>query len=203
MLYWCILSGFSYFCTMIIIQNTVVSEELLEKHFVCNLSKCKGACCIEGDAGAPIEQEEIAYIAEHYNSIKPYLLPDSAADIEKRGFWEKDGEYGYVTTCQPTGECNFAYYDDQKVIKCGIEKAHAEGLIDFQKPISCHLYPIRIRQYPQFEMLNYDRWSICSPACALGEELKVPVYKFLKTPLIRKYGYEWFRELERIANPED
>jgi hypothetical protein len=180
---------------MILIDNTCISDDVAEKFFVCNLDKCKGACCVEGDLGAPLETSELAVLDEIYPLIKPYLMPEGVAAIEKHGLYESDEDGGFVTTTIEGRECVFANYDKRGILKCGIEDAYNDGKVDFKKPISCHLYPIRITKYDSFHALNYDRWPICSPACDLGEQLGVEVYKFLKEPLIRMYGPAWYGEL--------
>ncbi|MFY0654110.1 MAG: DUF3109 family protein [Cyclobacteriaceae bacterium] len=181
---------------MIIVENAVLSDDIKEKHFVCDLDKCKGACCVEGDLGAPLEEDELEQLNESLNAVKPYLSKEGLNVIEKEGAYILDEEGDYSTTTIGGKECAFAIYDENGILKCGIEQAYNDGKTDFRKPISCHLYPIRITKYDHYEALNYDRWEICSAACALGEELKVPVYKFLKEPLIRKYGEQWYEELE-------
>lgn len=189
-----------YLRCMILHGNTLLSEDILEKNFICNLEKCKGACCIEGDSGAPLTEEEITLIEKDLEHIKPYLTPKSRKAIEKKGYWEKDKKDGELqTTCLPTGECNFAIYDENGILGCGIEKAWKEGKTKFRKPISCHLYPIRLKTVGEYTGLNYHKWSICKPACKLGDAHQVPVYKFLKDALIRRFGKKWYRELEEIG----
>jgi hypothetical protein len=184
---------------MILLENTIVSEDILEKNFICNLSACKGACCIEGDSGAPITQDELGILEAELENIKPYLTAVSLEAIKTQNFWEKDTDGDLVTTCLPTGECNFSLRDEAGMLKCGIEQAYRDGKASIQKPLSCHLYPIRISNVGEFEALNYHRWDICKPACKLGEEHKVAVYQFLKEPLIRKFGADWYNELDVIA----
>ena len=186
------------FAHMIIHEQTLISEELFEKNFICNLSKCKGACCVEGDQGAPLNKSEIDQIAHDIEAIRPYLTPQSLASIEQKGFWETDPDGDLVTTCLPTGECNFSHYE-KDVLSCGMEQAWKDGKTTFRKPISCHLYPIRISQVGEYDALNYHQWDVCKPACDLGDEHKVPVYLFLKDALIRKYGESWYAELDGIA----
>jgi hypothetical protein len=183
---------------MIIHGDTLVSEDLFEKNFICNLSKCKGACCVEGDQGAPVTREEIAAMQHNLEAVKPYLTPESLKAIESKGFWETDPEGDLVTTCLPTGECNFSIYKDG-ILSCGIEQAWKDGNSSFRKPISCHLYPIRVSNVGNYEALNYHRWDVCKPACQLGDEHQVPVFRFLKDALIRKYGESWYNELDDIA----
>ncbi|MGL1885683.1 MAG: DUF3109 family protein [Reichenbachiella sp.] len=182
---------------MIILDNAVLSDDLKEKHFVCDLNKCKGACCIEGDLGAPLEDDELALLEDSLAVIKPYLSPEGVKAIEKDGPYILDEEGDHSTITINNQECAFAIHDEDEILKCGIEQAYLDGKTKWQKPISCHLYPIRITKYDHYDALNYDRWEICSPACALGEELKVPVYKFLKGPLVRKYGADWYQSLEK------
>lgn len=183
---------------MLIHEQTILSEDLFDKHFICDLSACKGACCVEGDAGAPLLPEEVVLLQHEIESIKPYLTPEGLAVIGQRGISEKDKDGDLVTTCRPTGECSFAIYE-QGVLACGIEKAFKAGATTFQKPISCHLYPIRVNPVGDYEALNYHRWEVCKPACALGEKHKLPVYAFLKEALVRKYGEAWYAELTLIA----
>lgn len=188
---------------MIIVDNAVLSDDLKENFFVCNLEKCKGACCVEGDLGAPLNEDELAKVDEVVDAVKPYLSPDGRKAIEEQGPYILDEEGDYSTTTINNKECAFAFYDERKVLKCGIEQAYLDGKIDYKKPISCHLYPIRITKYDHYDALNYDRWDICSPACDLGDQLKVPVYQFLKEPLIRKYGENWYRQLEKTIEESE
>ncbi|BDD03701.1 DUF3109 family protein [Aureibacter tunicatorum] len=182
---------------MILLDNTVISDDVKEQFFVCNYEKCKGACCVEGDLGAPLEENELEILEKIYPHVKPYLSEEGQKAIDEQGLYIKDWEDDYSTPTIDNKECAFAYYDENKFLKCGIEQAYNDGKIDYKKPISCHLYPIRVTKYDEFDALNYDRWDICSDACILGDELKVPVYKFLKEPLIRKYGKQWYDKLEK------
>jgi len=180
------------------IGNTIVSDDVLEKEFVCNLTACKGQCCVDGDAGAPLDKEESVILEEIYPVIKEYLRPEGIAAIESSGTWVIGEDGGYETPLVNNKECAYVIFDGDTAL-CGVEQAYNEGLIQWKKPISCHLYPIRIKEYSQFSALNYNRWHICDDACVLGKELEVPVYKFLKEPLIRKYGESWYAELETVA----
>lgn len=185
---------------MIQIENKLISEDIFSEEFVCNLSKCKGICCVEGDAGAPLENAEAQILEDIYDKVKPYLTPQGIEAIEKQGKWEIDPADGeYVTPLINGGACAYVIYDEKGYTKCAIEKAYEEGAVDWQKPISCHLYPIRITEYSDFDALNYHEWNVCSDACSLGKELQVPVYKFLKTPLIRKYGEQFYTHLSDAA----
>jgi hypothetical protein len=190
---------------MIIIDNTIISDDIKEQFFVCDLEKCKGACCVEGDAGAPLEEEETAILEEIYPIVKDYITSEGRNAIMAQGTWVFDKDGDKVTpTIGENRECAYALYDERGILKCGIEQAYLDGKTNFKKPVSCHLYPIRITKYDQYDALNYDRWDICSAACVLGGSLGVPVYKFLKEALIRKYGSEWYDELvaEIEANPK-
>lgn len=177
--------------------NTLISSEIFENEFVCNLDKCKGACCIEGNRGAPIERHEIDKIKTDIEAILPYMESRQKALLDKEGFYEGEDDDDLATTCLPTGECVFVYKENG-ILGCAIEKAYNEGKTDFKKPISCHLYPIRLGKIGDMESINYHRWSICKDACTLGKKLNVPVYQFLEAPLIRKYGKDWYQELNQI-----
>lgn len=185
---------------MIAIDHVLLSDDLVEKHFVCDLNSCKGGCCVDGDCGAPLTEEETGILADIYPKIR-HLIPDAyAAEVETQGTHTIDDEHGFVTPTVNGGICVYGYTDEAGIVKCSIEKAWLEGIIDFQKPISCHLYPIRITETPDYELVNYEpRKKLCRPACKLGNKLKVPVYQFLKGPIIRKYGEEFFETLDTIA----
>src|SRR5690554_1693026 len=181
---------------MILVGKAVLNDDIKENFFVCDLNKCKGACCEEGDAGAPLEEEETQVLNDIYPQIKEYLSEEGKQTIESQGTWVYDQEGDKVTpTIGNNGACAYALKDEQGMLKCGIEQAYLDGKTAFKKPLSCHLYPIRVTKYDDFEALNYDRWDICDAACVLGNRLGVPVYKFLKDALIRKYGEDWYREL--------
>jgi hypothetical protein len=181
---------------MIEVENTLVHEDLIREEFVCNIAKCKGACCVEGDAGAPLEPHEKEILAEIYPKVKHLLTDKGIEAIERFGTAVIDSDGDLTTPCvDGHKECAYLMFESG-IAKCAIEKAYEQEIVDWKKPISCHLYPIRITQYPEFDVLNYDRWSICKDACTLGRELQVPIYQFLREPLIRKYGADWYAQLE-------
>lgn len=181
------------------IDDKLVSTELFEKEFVCNLGACKGQCCIDGDDGAPLSLEEVDLLEEHIDAIKPFMTEEGRANVEKNGVFYMDRDNDPVTVLNTGKECSFVTKGADGIYKCTIEQAHREGAIEFNKPISCHLYPIRVKEFRTFTSLNYDRWSICSDACKLGAELKVPVYKFLKEPITRAWGPQFYADLEKMA----
>jgi hypothetical protein len=188
---------------MIAIDNKLISDHIVEDQFVCDLTKCKGGCCEDGDAGAPLEVDELDELINHYESIKPYLTPEGIEVIEKQGKYVYDSSFGWVTPTIKGEMCAYGVRDEHGIIKCGIEQAFRDGKIPWRKPISCHLFPIRTkasRQDPDIEYLNYEpREDLCKAACKLGKALKVPVYVFLKDALVRKYGAEFYETLAATA----
>lgn len=184
---------------MIQIKDTLISEDIFETCFVCDLGKCKGMCCVEGDAGAPLTHEEYEAIKDVLPEIWDDLLPKARELIEKQGIAYIDDDGELVTSIIKGRECVFTYFDADGVCRCAIDNAFREGKISVQKPISCHLYPIRLRKYDDFTALNYDRWSVCRPALRLGKKTGIKLYQFLKEPLIRKFGEEWYQEVCQIA----
>lgn len=185
---------------MIAIDDKLISDEVVSKQFVCDLDKCKGACCVDGDTGAPITEEEAALIDKYYPKVK-HLLPENAIKlIEAEGTYVTDDEFELVTPTINGGICAYGFYDENNQVKCAFEQEYYKGNVSFKKPISCHLFPIRIDTYKTFEAVNYEpRETLCKAACKLGKTLKVPVYQFLKEPLIRKYGEEFYTTLDKIA----
>lgn len=180
-------------------RGTLISEDLFEKRFVCDLNACKGACCVEGASGAPLEVEEETLLRELWPKIRPYIPEKGQRAIDEHGVSEVDEDGDLVTTLvEGRGECAFTVFDDKGIALCGVEKAWKDGAIPFRKPISCHLYPIRIAKLKFHDGLNYHRWPICKPACACGAKLDVPVFRFLKDSLTRKYGADWYAELEEV-----
>jgi len=174
------------------LKNTIVSEEII------NLNSCKGECCIAGEAGAPVEEDEVEIMASIYEKVKPFLRAEGIAAIEAQGTTiVREGEI--ETPLVNGAECAYVTFNDKGWASCGIEDAYNAGKVDWRKPISCHLYPVRVQKYSEFSAVNYHRWPICDDACTLGQELKVPVYKFTKEALVRKFGKEWYAELEKAA----
>lgn len=184
---------------LIELNDTIVSAEIFKRKFVCDLSSCKGACCVEGDAGAPLTTEEVVQISKHLEHIKPYMRQEGLAAIEAKGVSYLDQENEPVTMLVDGKECAFVFFDNNKTALCAIEAAHRAGVIENIKPISCSLYPIRVKQYHDFKALQFDEWKICESACACGTKLEIPVYKFLKEPIIRAFGQDYFNELELVA----
>lgn len=187
---------------LIAIDNILVSDLVVEAQFVCDLLKCKGGCCEDGDAGAPLEKEELEVLNNIFDTIKPYLTKEGIRWIEKHGRYVYDRDFGWVTPTIEGKMCVYGFRDEKGIIKCGIEQAYRDGKIDFKKPISCHLYPIisQAANKGQYERVNYEpRETLCSPACAFGKKLQVPVYEFLKEPLIRKYGEDFYNALDKVA----
>ncbi|MDG1429397.1 MAG: DUF3109 family protein [Crocinitomicaceae bacterium] len=185
---------------MVEVKDKVVSTQIFDRKFVCDLSACKGACCIEGDAGAPLTLEEVDILEDNLEVIKPYMRKEGIEAIDKTGVFYMDQDNEPVTTLVNDAECAFVFFDENGITKCSVEQAHLAGKLDFKKPLSCHLYPIRTKKFNDFTALNYDEWKICEPACDCGDKLDVPVYKFLKEPLVRAFGEEFFKELEVVAS---
>lgn len=187
---------------MLKVGEVLVSDDIKEVEFVCHLEKCKGACCVEGELGAPLEEDELKVLESIQEEVKPYLSREGLKALKRQGAYVLDEDGDWSTPTIGGKECAYAIYDDQGVLKCGIEQAYLDGKTKFRKPISCHLYPIRITKKKNFEAVNYHKWSICSAACAYGKALQVPLYKFLKDPLIRKYGKAWYKELVDLIEDE-
>jgi hypothetical protein len=183
---------------MLEIGKTIVNLDLISSHFTCNLHACKGACCVTGDSGAPLESDEAKTLDEVFPALRPFLTEESLNTIEETGTSVVDIENDIVTPLNNGKECAYTFFENG-IARCSIEKAYNEGAISFRKPISCYLYPVRIKKYRQFDAVNYDKWDICHAATGLGKELNIPVYMFVKYPLIRKYGEEWFNLLETAA----
>ena len=185
---------------MIEIGRTIFSRDIFEKHFLCDILKCKGACCIEGDSGAPLTDQEAVIIEQEYSNFEIYLPEKHKKEIEKQGHSVIDSDGDLVTPLVDNRQCVYSFYDKRGILKCAIEKAHFEGKMEFRKPISCHLFPIRITEYKRFDAINYQELDICKPGRKCGVSKKLPIYEFLKEPLIKKYGEDWFKEVEIAAD---
>ena len=179
---------------MIIVDDVLVTDDLKDTYFVCNLKACKGDCCVEGDAGAPLEEEEISIMEDYIDEIKPFMTKEGISVIEENGVFDYDIDGEYVTPLVNNRECAFVYFE-KSIAFCAIEKAWIEKKLDFQKPVSCHLYPVRLDKVGDKIAVNYHRWSICVPALHYGKEIGTPLYKYLKIPLERKFGKEWYAKL--------
>ncbi|NCI45369.1 DUF3109 family protein [Sediminibacterium soli] len=188
---------------MIAIDNILVSDEVIEEQFVCDLAKCKGGCCEDGDAGAPMEKWELEKLKDNYDVIKPYMTAEGLAEVKRQGKYLFDKEFGWVTPTINGGICAYGVRDEKGIIKCSIEQAYNDGRLDWKKPLSCHLFPIKTQKSkrdPDVEYVNYEpRQDLCRAACGLGKKLKVPVYVFLKESLIRKYGEGFYEALSATA----
>jgi hypothetical protein len=181
------------------LKDKVVSTQLFERKFVCDLNTCKGACCVQGDAGAPITLEEIDILEDDLDQIKPYMRREGIHAVESAGVFYMDVENEPVTTLVNGHECAFVFFDEKGITKCAIEEAYTNGKTSIKKPVSCHLYPIRVMDFHEKLALTYNEWDICAPACACGDKLDVPVYRFLKEPIIRAFGEEFYTELDLAA----
>jgi hypothetical protein len=181
---------------MLQIDKTIVSLDILEEKFGCDLSKCQGACCIEGDSGAPVTLEEVNLIKKSYTQFESYLSERNRDEVKKQGFSVIDKDGDLVTPLVGNNECVYTFVDEQGNTKCAIERAYLEEKITFRKPVSCHLFPIRITEYKRFDALNYQQLDICKSARTCGKRKNIPLWKYLKEPLIRKYGQNWYSELE-------
>ncbi len=183
---------------MIQVADVLLSRDLFDVHFVCDLAACRGECCVQGESGAPLEFDEIGALEDDLDKILPFVGNEGKKALEENGVFSVDSDNDYVSTLINNTACAFSYKEDDGTYKCGIEAAQRAGEINFQKPISCHLYPIRVSQLLNHEALNYNKWSICKPACECGSKLQVKVYQFLKEPLVRKYGEDWYAQLKEV-----
>jgi hypothetical protein len=180
---------------MIIIDNTSVSDDLYLVRFCCHLQRCLGACCVAGDAGAPLEEAEISILEDELDSVKPYMTERGIKTIEEHGVFDYDIHGKFVTPLVNDGECAFTNFSDG-IAYCSIEKAFEESKTIFRKPVSCHLYPVRVKAFENFVAVNFEKWNICKPALKKGNKDGIPLYKFLKTALVRKFGSKWYKKLE-------
>ena len=184
---------------MIVIDDILVSDELLEKKFICDLNKCKGACCQQGDYGAPVDNKEMEIIEKIYPILKPYLTEEAIDAIEKNGLFKSYKDEAFMgTNLLEDGSCVFVKKNEIGMLECMVEKAFANGETDYRKPISCHLYPVRVMENPQVNLtaLNYSQWDICKAACELGIKENLPLYRFVKDAIIRRFGQEFYDQLD-------
>jgi hypothetical protein len=186
------------FVFMLEIGRTIVSLDILEKKFLCDIQKCKGACCVEGDSGAPVTPEEAKAIQKAYPEYESYLAESNKEEIRKQGFSVIDLDGDLVTPLVNNRQCVFSF-EENGILKCAVEKAFLEGKTPFRKPVSCHLFPIRITEYKRFDAVNYQKIDICKPGRECGMKEQLPLYVFLKEPLIRKYGEEWYEQIKFAA----
>ena len=184
---------------MLQIGKTIISLDVIQKEFCCDLDKCKGGCCVDGDSGAPVTEEEALLIEEMYPAYEQYLSDLNKEEIRKQGFSVIDGDGDLVTPIVGNNECVFTFTDEAGITKCAIEKAYFEKHISFRKPVSCHLFPIRITEYKRFDAVNYQELDICKPGRICGKCNSTPLWQYLKEPLIRKYGEEWYKEFTYAA----
>ncbi len=185
---------------MYIIDQTIVSDDIFEIEFICDLEQCRGACCVEGDAGAPLNEEEIAILEDIVDEVKPYMTPAGIQEIEQTGTFDYDEDGSFVTPLIDGRDCAYIYFDEQGIAKCAIEKAFEEGCSGplehkFKKPVSCHLYPVRLVQLDEYVAVNYHKWQICKKALKKGKSVGLPLYKYLREPLVRYFGQAWYDDL--------
>lgn len=187
---------------MIAIENVLISDQVVSEQFVCDLNSCKGACCVDGDAGAPLDKHELAKIDEVFDAVIPYLNEESLYEINRQGRYVYDKEFGWVTPTINSKICVYGIKDKKGIVKCGIEQAYLDKKVSWKKPVSCHLFPITIDKSSNgtTEYMNYEpREDHCKTACSLGKKLKVPVYQFLKESITRKFGEEFYNALDATA----
>lgn len=183
---------------MIQIGETLISDLLVEEKFECDLSACKGVCCIYGDAGAPLNKQEAELLEQNFDKIKPYMLPEGIEACKKNGLHYIDQEHDLVTMLINEQACAFSFFENE-IAFCAIEKAEQEGKIAFKKPLSCRMYPVRNKKFSNLEAVNYDEWDICKPAVKYGKKTGMPVYRFVQDALKETYGEEWYRQIEYYA----
>ena len=177
-----------------------MSADLLRECFACDLTQCKGICCVEGNAGAPLEMDEVDVLEEEWENYRPYMTPEGIEAVERQGFMVVDPDGDYTTPLVDDAECAFSC-EENGITYCAIERAWKEGKTSFRKPISCHLYPIRLASFSNGSIgLNYHRWEVCRPACECGKRLGIPVYRALKEPIVRRFGEDFYHQLEAAAD---
>ncbi len=184
---------------MIEIDGKIINTEIFRRKFICDISQCKGTCCYDGDSGAPLEDDELDKLSDAFPAFEPYLSDEERNEINRQGLWVTDPDGDIVTPIIRGCECVFSNHEEDGTWTCAIEKAFLDGKTSFRKPISCFLYPIRVTKFNRGEeALNFHEWSVCKPALELGEKHGTPVYRFLREPLIAKYGEDFFKALEEV-----
>lgn len=187
---------------MLAIDNTIISDDLYQVRFMCHLHRCMGNCCVNGDAGAPLEQEEISLIEDYLDHIREFMTEEGLLTIENNGVFDYDIQGNFVTPLVNDGECAFTNFENG-IAFCSIERAHERKSIPLKKPISCHLYPVRITSFRDFEAINFHKWSICKPAFRKGKKDGIPLYRFLEKALIRRFGKDWYGKLEALVKERE
>lgn len=188
---------------VIVVEDIYVSADVSDELFTCDLSSCKGACCVEGDVGAPLEEDELPILEEIYDQVAPYMREVSKKEVKNQGKYVLDSTDEFSTPLVKGRECVYVTFDKNNIALCAIEQAYMDDKIDFRKPVSCHLYPIRIYKGKKVESMHYDRWSICSAACRKGLQTGIKVYEFVKDAIIRKYGAAFYGKLDEIMKARD
>lgn len=179
---------------MKIVDHCLISDDIGTVHFACDLSQCHGACCVEGDAGAPLAENEIGILEDCLDDVLPYMTEKGRGEVTQNGVFDYDAAGNFVTPLVEGRECAFAIFEGETAL-CAIEKAWIDGKIEWQKPLSCHLYPLRVQQLKENDGINYHKWHICKPALKRGRNEGIPLYLFLKEPLVRAYGEAWYKKL--------
>ena len=178
---------------MFVVDDVLISDDVVQAAFSCNLTACRGACCVQGASGAPLETSELAKVDSVLDAVRDRLRPEALDVIDQEGVWEEIAPGHYATTCVGDAECVFVRYDGP-VAKCAIQESYHEGKVDFEKPISCHLYPIRVQRLGEFEALNYEQIDICAPGRVHGKDMGIGLAEMLQGPLTRKYGQDWYAQ---------
>lgn len=187
---------------MLIVKNTIVSDDIADCCFACDLCCCKGQCCVDGDCGAPLDKAEIPILERILPDVLPYMTEAGRGVVKKTGVWTYDNAWEPCTPLVNQRECAFVAWGDDGTAYCAIEQAYRDGKVDFMKPVSCHLYPIRVDDYEEFSAVNYHQWDVCANARRKGAENGVPLYQYLREPLIRKFGQEWYDELVEMISAQ-
>ncbi len=183
---------------MIIIGDKLISEDIFTEKFCCDIAACVGTCCVEGDSGAPLDYEEVEILEQNYPAAREYMPEANIQAVEQQGFAVKDTDNDLVTPLYNNAECAYSYQENG-ITFCAYEKAFLEGRTTWRKPISCHLYPIRLAKVGIYTSIKLHKWHVCRPAFILGRKKGIPAYKFLEEPLVRRFGQEFYDELCHVA----